>query len=147
MGSRAASGLRAALLALAAAVTAAGTAAGLALCGCTGSAGPAAGNWGSSASRAAPAPAATLFGRAVLTGRVPGGGRPLIIGVVRDGTVLATARVTPGGRFAFTVPAGRSEIAVWLPGARPGPSNAICHETVVAAARRRTVANLTCVWH
>jgi hypothetical protein len=89
----------------------------------------------------------SMSGRAVLVGRLPGGGRPFTVGAVHDGKIVKTTEVRPGGRFRLAVPPGHYQVGLWIPGARQTISYMTCvtQTTVKVAHTSRT--NLQCVWH
>lgn len=100
---------------------------------------------------AAAAQQGSVTGQAVLSGRVPGGGRPLTVGAVRGGTILATAEIRPtGGRFDLRVRPGRYQVGLWLPGAQQlVPKWMICAAptNVSVTAGQAAAVTLSCSWH
>jgi hypothetical protein len=89
----------------------------------------------------------SVSGRAILVGRLPGGGRPFTVGAIRDGEIVKTTEVQPGGHFRLAVPPGHYQVGLWIPGAQQTVSYMTCitNTTVKAAHTART--NLQCVWH
>lgn len=88
-----------------------------------------------------------LTGRAVLSGRIPGGGRPFTVGAVHDGKVVRKGTILPGGHFTLRVPPGNYQVGLWIPGQRPSASFLACTTQTTVRDGRTTVVNLYCVWH
>jgi hypothetical protein len=93
----------------------------------------------------------SLVGQARLYGNVPGHGNPLILGVARDGKVMATASIrSNGGRFDLSAPPGRYQVGLWLPGSRQllsGYMICVAGATVTVIAGHETAVTVTCEWH
>ena len=89
----------------------------------------------------------SVSGRAILVGRVPGDGRPFTVGAVRDGKIVQTAAVRPGGHFRLAVPAGHYQVGLWIPGARRSVFYMTCIVHTTVRTEHTSTTNLQCVWH
>jgi hypothetical protein len=89
----------------------------------------------------------SVTGRAILVGRLPGGGRPFTVGAVRDGKVMATVKVRPGGHFRLVVPAGHYRIGLWIPGAQLSIHYMSYTGSTTVKTGDTSLLNLNGVWH
>ncbi len=94
-----------------------------------------------------PRSASAISGRAILTGRVPGSGRPFTVGAVRNGKIIKTAKVRPGDRFNLTVPPGHYKVGLWIPGTRQSPLYLTCIAHTTVNPGETSTVNLECMWH
>jgi hypothetical protein len=89
----------------------------------------------------------SVSGRAILVGRLPGGGRSFTVGAVRDGKIVKTTEVRPGGHFRLAVPPGHYQVGLWIPGGHQTVSYMTCITYTTVKAARTSRTNLQCVWH
>jgi hypothetical protein len=89
----------------------------------------------------------SVTGRAILVGRLPGGGRPFTVGAVRDGKIIETAKIQPGGHFRLVVPPGHYQVGLWIPGARLSVPYMSCAVPTTVKPEDTSPLNLQCDWH
>lgn len=100
------------------------------------------------ASCSAPTPAGILQIQVSLGGRVPFPGKSFTLGVVRDRSIIQKLKVPhPGGRFHVTLPEGRYELGIWLPGAPNSIAYIGCTTYASVYAGRSSPAQVNCVWY